>query len=501
MNSKQDYINIYRKIATGLDLYGDSAELLIQLLAESTYISEVEHVVYMQEASLEKSTLLNSKIQHCMNDMYSVFRGSCPRIIFQFIPTKYFDLKPFDELVVGNGFKVYYLGYWDPEKEGEDMKGTESVALMDGFTYGPKVIPPSLGEEKKTYTLIGLIAKETSSGVWSTSESNMYYVENLEEDLSSDCWVKIQGTEWPITRNFSQHITEAAVYDMTIPSFGSRLYVADILRSGAYKRDSFEVQANVSVEGFWYKYSLLESYNQSELKKLVIKGTEPKGWDDGVFQGFNEVSPGLILIPESSRDTVSTIHYKANRDRYVNSIIRTNSDIGTILEEAYPENVKVGGTSYQFSSLRLGSSLTLYYVPQDPKSLLTDAQIEEFRNNKKAYYVTDNLTVLPGTMYTAIFNLDLELYQSKSVDSEVYDILSEYEDKFNMNLEEKSEEIKSLLSKISNIKQISGFSIDYVSDSGIILSDSEKDRLLRNLETSYFKIDYVINSSIQTVGL
>ena len=106
MNSKQDYINIYRKIATGLDLYGDSAELLIQLLAESTYISEVEHVVYMQEASLEKSTLLNSKIQHCMENMYSVFRGSCPRVILRFTPTKYFDLKPFDELIVGNGVRV-----------------------------------------------------------------------------------------------------------------------------------------------------------------------------------------------------------------------------------------------------------------------------------------------------------------------------------------------------------------------------------------------------------
>jgi hypothetical protein len=87
MNSKQDYINIYRKICTGLDIYGDSAELLIQLLAEATYISEVEHVVYTQEASLEKASLLNSKIQHCMNDMYSVYRGSCPRVIFRFTPS------------------------------------------------------------------------------------------------------------------------------------------------------------------------------------------------------------------------------------------------------------------------------------------------------------------------------------------------------------------------------------------------------------------------------
>lgn len=501
MNSKQDYINIYRKIATGLDLYGDSAELLIQLLAESTYISEVEHVVYMQEASLEKASLLNSKIQHCMNDMYSVFRGSCPRVIFQFTPTKYFDLNPFDELVVGNGFKVYYLGYWDPDKSGTNMRGAESVALMNGFTYGQKVIPPSLGEDKESYILIGLIAKETSSGIWSTSESNTYYVENLAEDLSSDFWVKIQGSYWPVTREFSKHITEAQIFDLTLPSFGSRLYVADILRSGSYKRDSIETQANVSVEGFWYKYSLLESYNQAELKKMVIKGTEPKGWDGGVFQGFSEVAPGLVLVPESSRDTVSTIHYKANRDRYVNSIIRTNSDIGTILEEAYPENVKVGGTSYQFFNGSSGSGLRIYYVPQDETKILTEEQISEFRENRSGYYVTSNLMVQPGHKYTAVFNLDLELYYSVSIDSSVSDLLSVYAYKFGMNLEDKSDEIKGLINKISNVKQISGFYITYLSESGSLLNESDKLDMLSHLDTIYYEIDYVINSKVQTIGL
>jgi hypothetical protein len=500
MNSRQDYINIYRKIATGLDIYGDSAELLIQLLAESTYISEVEHVVYMQEASLEKASLLNSKIQHCMNDMYSVFRGSCPRVIFRFTPSKYFDLKPFDELVIGNGFKVYYLGYYDPEGKGENQKGTESVALMEGFCYGPKIIPPSMSGDD-VYVLIGLLAKETSQGDWSTSESNTYYVENLAEDLSQDMWVKVQDQGWQVTRNFSQHITEAAVFDLTLPSFGSRLYVADILRSGAYKRDSIDTQANVGIKALWYKYSLLKSYNQAELKKLVIKGTVPVSFDGGVFQGFSEVAPGLILIPESSRDTVSTIHYKANRDRYVNSIIRTNSDIGTVLEEAYPKNVKNGGTSYQFFTGSSGSGLRIYYVPQDPTKILTDEQIEAFRESRSGYYVTSNLMVEPGRKITAVINLDLELYYSESIDSELSQLLSSYQYRFGVNLEEKTEEIKGLINKISNVKQISGFYISYLTESGSLLGDAEKESMFANLDTIYYELSYVINSRIQTVGL
>ncbi len=501
MNSRQDYINIYRKIATGLDIYGDSAELLVQLLAESTYISEVEHAVYMQEASLEKATLMNSKIQHCMNDMYSVFRGSCPRVIFRFIPSKYFDLKPFDEIVAGNGFRVYYLGYWDPGSEEKSQRGTESVALMDGFVYGPKIIPPSLsGSEDDMVTVIGLIAKETVSGDYSTVESNTYYVENLGEDLSQDMWVKIDGSPWPVTRDFSLHITEAAIFDLTLPSFGSRLYVADILRSGAYKRDEIETQANVQVQALWYVYSLLESYNQAELKKLTIKGTTPLSFKEP-FQGFTEVSSGLILIPESSRDTVSTIHYRANRDRYVNSIIRTNSDIGTILEETFPENVKVGGTSYQFFNGVSGSGFKLYYVPQDETKLLTDEDIKKFREERAAYYVTSNFTILPGKKYTAIFNIDLELYYPGSVDKEIADLLSTYQFKFGINLEEKSDEIKGLINKISNVKQVSGFDITYLSESGETVEGSDLERMYSDLDSIYYKINYIINSRVQTIGL
>jgi hypothetical protein len=60
---------------------------------------------------------------------------------------------------VGNGFKVYYLGFWDPESSEEDQPGTESVALMDGFVYGPKIIPPSIsGSESEVYTIIGILA-------------------------------------------------------------------------------------------------------------------------------------------------------------------------------------------------------------------------------------------------------------------------------------------------------------------------------------------------------
>ena len=506
MKSRQDYIDTYRNIAKGLNIYGDTAEVLIQLLAETTYISEVEHAVYMQEASLEKAALMNSKIQHCMNDMYSVFRGSCPRVILRFHPTKYFDLNPFDEIVTGSGFKVYYLGFW--KGTGEEVTIAPEVeisALTTGFEYGPKIIPPGLinnpeDPEYEVYTIIGLLAKEVCNQSYVTDYNNTYYVECREENLSSDLWVKIEGSYKAVTRNFSGHITDAKVFDLTLPSFGSRLYIADILRSGNYRKDYIETQENLEVEALWYKYSLLSDYNDAELRRMNVKGSIPVSFG-GEFQGSEEISPGVIIVEEGSRDTVSTIHYKANRDRYVNSIIRTNSDVGIVLEETFPEYIKTGGTSYKFTGIDDGSSLEIFYVPKNERNLLREEDIVKFRETKSGYYVTTNLVVTPGTKYTAIFNLDLELYQATSIEEEVKNILFEYEDSFGVNLEEKSDEIKSLISKISNVKQISGYDIDYVDGNGQVLSDEGREKMFANLESSYYKINYVINSSIQNIGL
>jgi hypothetical protein len=185
----------------------------------------------------------------------------------------------------------------------------------------------------------------------------------------------------------------------------------------------------------------------------------------------------------------------------VNSIIRTNSDIGTVLEETYPKSIKSGGTSYQFFTGSSGSGLRIYYVPQDETKLLTDDEIDKFRENKGAYYVTSNLNVLPGTKYTAVLNLDLELYRNESIDSELTDLLSSYQYAFSINLEERSDEIKAMINKISNVKQISGFYITYQSESGKTLDDDEVKKLYEELDSSYFEITYIINSRVQTVGI
>ena len=102
---------------------------------------------------------------------------------------------------------------------------------------------------------------------------------------------------------------------------------------------------------------------------------------------------------------------------------------------------------------------------------------------------------------TCVLNLDLELYRNESIDSELTDLLSSYQYAFSVNLEEKTDEIKGLINKISNVKQISGFYITYQSESGKTLDDDEVAKLYEELDSSYFEISYIINSRVQTVGI
>lgn len=495
MKSLQDYINIYYNIAKNLNLQGDSVELLVQLLANASFINEVENLSYVKESSLEKATLINSKIQHCMNEMYSVFRGSCPRVIINFKPNKYFNFNLFDEIISSNNFKIYYIGYLNEGISTLSSNGTSIISNIEGFNYSPLTIPPAI--ENESYTIIGIVSKEIINKTWNLDQKNTYYVNCLEDNLSNDMWVKVNDNYFDVTREFSDHILNNKIFDLTLPSFGSRLYVADIFKS-TVSNDEVSTPSNTKIEANYFKYSDLTSYNEIELKKISLKGAELIKFDEDFLskRGLKELSTGISYVESIPSSDINTIHYKANRDRYVNSIIRSNSDIGTVLEEMYPNKVRPNGTSYIFETSSNNNIINVYYVPYDNVNLLTDLEIQEFIEKRSVYYITDSINVQKGILYSAVITIDVELYQNSVIDSEVENILSSYENKFNISLNDSLEEIKSLISKISNVKQIINLNITYIDEAGNSLNESE----INNIDTriSYFNINYVINSIIKS---
>lgn len=523
MRSLQDYRDIYKEIASSYNITGDSVELLVQLLANASYISEIENISYVQEASLERSTLVNSKIQHCMDMMYSVFRGRCPRVIMKIKPTKYMRFDVYDQIVSSNSFNVYYLGYYNGVSDNSinNVTGTKGMPLEEGFIYGPCEINPAI-DENDTVVVIGLLAKEKISESWVTNKNNAYYVETLEENLSSDLYVKIGSSDKKefidTTRIFSDHILKHYIFDLTTTSYSSRLYVADIYRDSDIldRNDEPSVSSsgpdvNIYLDAVYYKFSSISEYKQAELKKINISGSEMVGFDSEFLEsrGCSEIAPGVIIVNEVGREGVGTIHYKANRDRFVSSIVRSNSDVGVVLEETYPSKVMRGGTNFTFTSgddSSSGSRVSLFYVPNDPLNLLTNTEISEFINAKKAYYIVDDIYISEGKQYTAFFNVDIELYKPYTIDDEVYNILSTYEKKFSVNLEKSIDEIRTLLSKISNVKQVMSLDITYLDPDNNSGNGASNEDVYNDIYDSdgnikpdvYFKINYKINSIIQT---
>lgn len=500
MKSLQDYIDTYKDIADKLNLRGDSIELLTQLLANASYISEVENIAYAQEASLEKATLLNSKIQHCINDMYSVFRGACPRVIIKFRPKKYFNFEMFQKIVSGNGFGIYYLGYYKPEEsKAGNCLGAKTVSRIKNFVYSPITIPAANNNE--TYTIVGLLAQKTVDKEWTLNKNNTYYVDCLEDNLSNDLWVKIEDKYYEVSREFSDHIITGEIFDLTLPSFGSRLYVADVFKSATGIEKDFisSTPPNTKINATYFKFSSLSDYNSSDLKKISIKGADLISIDNqdpllSMAESESQFIPGVVLVSEAGRDNLETIHYKASRDRYVNSILRSNSDIGVVLEEMYPDKIITNGTSYKYESVLGESSIKIFYVPINKQNLLTSEEISNFINTRSSYYITNNITVESGGQYTAVFSIDVELYQNTDIDLEIKNILNQYKDRFNINIPQSMPEIQALISKISSVKRIMSIGVTYMNISGDVV---EEDVVLDNIDTCYFQIEYIINSIIQ----
>lgn len=437
MKSIQEYIDKYKGIANDLQLTGDSVDLIVQLLAHATYINEVENINYANESSLERATLPNSKIQHCMDIMYSVFRGSCPRVRLRFKPTKYISLEKYQRVYSSNNFSLYYFG-------------------------APKIIRPitTVSVEGDAYEEITCImASNLITDNQTLNEYNKYYIDLMYTNLSSDCMVLVNDEEVPVYRKFTDHIKNGGIFDLTITDYGMRLYAPDIFRSTneiqAYENGPELPPASTSITTRVFEYCSLSDFNETEKSRISIPGfTFPPKSQILATESY----PGITFIPEVERGSIDSIHYLAQRERFANSIIRSNSDVGYLLEESYPNIVKEGGTIYKFFKLNQCTpgktylQLYIYYIPKNIGSTLTQVQQEEFIKNRASYYVTEKVSITPGIRRNIVVEMGLELYKNESIDTEVNEILDKYENQFGINLLECTQEIMSAISKISNVK-------------------------------------------------
>lgn len=500
MNSLQYYKDRYREIAENLNFRGDAAELLIQLLANASYIEEVENISYMEEASLENATLMNSKIQRCMDMMYSVYRGTCPRVILRFKPTKEaFSANPYDEIATSSNFRVYYLAYL-----GENYVEGSDYGYDAGFRYSSVSVNPG-----KEVTILGFISpgsyEYTGDNAFKIADYrdqvyiNSYKLDVLE-NLSSD--VLINSTTHSnlsgVTRDFSDHVLNNKIFDLTTPNFGSRLYFKGIL------------DTNDSLEVTYFSMCKLSDFQENELKKISIRNTAPSPFTDegrfivsrGLTHYLQDQSKGLIVVPGSAREGSAEVHYNANKFRYTNTIFRSNTDLGRLLEEDFPDKVVAGGTVWTFND----GNTTIYYIPRDEGKLLNMEEKDEFRGNRKAYYITDNLNIERATKVNVVLSFEISLYRaSTTLEGEISKLIDTYKNKFGINFanfskegNELKAEMISTISKLSEVKYVQDIKVSLADSSSYFgtLEDIYSEGQEEATRSIYYDISYQINTKI-----
>ena len=515
MKTLNDYIKEYSDIAKRLGYQGESINLLTQFLANASYINEVENIAYVREASIDKALLTNSKIQHCMNDMYSVYRGHCPRVIMSVRFLRPVSFMLYDEIIRSGKFSVYYIGYYTKSEEVDPETG-EYI-----WTYNMGDLMNN--DLDRVYYIVGFLSPRKWTSKNTTNLYDSYYIESPSDasNLSNDVHVSIDMggiIDYPVaSRVFADHINDPKknVFDLTTTDYGSRIYFIDYILNELELGSTWDPStgnandgpSNVSISVTFYEHSVLDNYNLSELRKLQLKGAELIPFDidmDRIFlygkQGYPEL--GLVFIPETSRDLLTTIHYKANRSRHLSTILRSNSDVGLILEELFPEKVQSGRTYFEFEVHGDVSRLIIYYIPTgDP---LTPAEIEEFKLKRTAYYVLDNedveegIQVYPGVRWKAKFNISLELYKNTSENyySIVKEKLENYENKFNIEFsDELINEIKADIAKIPNVKNILEFNLSFEDSVGNIIDSVDE---VEFPESVYYKIESTTSTIVRS---
>lgn len=508
MKSLQDYINTYRGIANKLNLRGESTELLVQMLANASYISEVENIAYSQEASFERATLINSKIQHCIDNMYSVFRGSCPRIVIKINALKYLSLKRFDEIMSSNSFKVYYLGYFRADRVVNPE--TEKIEYKDSgeFVYSDISINPG-----ETVTIICLLSKEIYETSRTISSSNTGYFDCLENDLSDDFYLsyntdsdKNNFSIKPTTNMFYDHIVNHELFDLTLPSFGSRIYYKNTYIEDKNTGKYADWPSSTTFKLKYFKFTELSEYSESELKRLTLKGTNYVGFNEEWLEQnhLSEFIPGMCLMKESERESLSTIHYSASLSRYTNSIYRSNFDLGRLLEETYPSKINTNGTKVIVEN----NNLNIYYIPKG-QDILNIEDINSFKLDKGAYYVSNNLNIKEAIEYKINFNISVELYQdnleNKIVETDISGILEEYSKKFGVNFLTDSQAITNSLKTTSVLSEIESriIKLDYIKKLKWLVPEYSIGNEIFNVDSNYWSImidDLILGSTYYTIS-
>jgi hypothetical protein len=396
MKSIQEIEEELREVAKSNNLTGDSVELIIKLLAYNQYESNVSTRISLLEALPSRAVNINSKIQHAVDEMYSIYRGKNSKLNVTIKVTGNLNLEQYEEVYSDTNNTLYYSHV--TTSDGEVIYGDYT------FTYG------------QTYILNLIKAEEVISEEVSVDSSNVYLLESLSDNISEDLTLTPNintSISLSTTKSFGEHIdnsllstnTDPLYMDLTTANYGVRFYSP--LSTG------FNSSINYILTYIpYFQEDVIEDF----LNKMVIDGAEID-YDLFSVERYTEI--------ESEENFL----YNLNKNTLVQSRIRTNSDILDEFKSLFSHKIldsSLGEYDTQNDILKIN------YIPKNSNSPvgtssvyeITDIEKEDYIS-KALYYVTKNVEVTPLYDHTSsqILNIQLSMIVTQRVDT---DLISSY---------------------------------------------------------------------------
>lgn len=435
MKSQDQIKKDLQQIAKNQGLGGEAVDLLIDLEAYRVYEAQINSVNTSFQKSLDRASG-NGAIQECVDLVYSVFRGICPRIHVEFTSNKILSIDKFGELYASSNFKVF---------------STTQLSITPGNTL---------------QKIDCIVSKERVYSKRTISQATVLYLDILENDLSEDCLVKINGVIVPTTRIFSDHSRFNSIFTLTLPGYGVRLI----------KKSGFKI--NDVVEFIGFRSIDLALLNSSELGKISIEGTMRVG----AVTTYNHLPP----------DTSKSLLVKANESMRVDSIIKSNSDVSYLFNEVFinkildsitvfstPKSTRGSSTRGGLENLATvdppsvtpgasianivpasGTNIKIYYVPVPGFPQIDPAEASEYIDKYKNYYVTKNITIEPANEIILKATIKLVTNEPLSSYDLIYNIFKKYSNKLNVDIQ--NTKIVALLNKLSQVDEVQDFSLQII---------------------------------------
>lgn len=457
MKSLEQIKSDLNDIAKNNGIEGESVDMIVDMVAYALYHDQVEILNTAKELSLSDSTMIDSKIAQCCNVMYSVYRGENPTLTVNTLFNTKTTIDKFQLLYQGSTF------YWYAPNSIED-------------------IDPGLREYSGIVSRSPLVDKTYTINV-----KNRYYLDFVDDDdnpyssISNHIRVFVGSSESTLkeigtTRMFSEHAkSNDTLFALTIPDFGIRLF----------RKNYFDVGSIVRIQGI--VYSTLDDVNTDEFRKVSIKNTEAKKYDN----------TGLTYISRAgvSRSDGRSLLHEANFANRVNHQIQSNSDVCYFFNEHFISDVKSSTFIYT------ENNLTIYYIPIIDFNKISDDKKTEFINNYTNYFLaissnsngvvntTSAINIKESTGIEIIISIGVVC--GENITNEVDKILSEYN--YNLGKRINLNQLRTRLSKIEPINYIKNieYKIDDISKS--------VPYLIENGTTDYGYLDLKINEFVKFV--